>query len=134
MIFERIKTLRELKKWSRKELAEKLNVSESLVAKWESTNYKYRRDPSTNHLIKLAEAFEISLDYLLGKTNIPVSTEEQFIINDINEICSMDKIIDEFAEKHGILFDDGKRYSKEELDKIIKHYIRMINTFKDITD
>jgi hypothetical protein len=44
----------------------------------------------------------------------------------------MDKVIDVFAEKHGILFDDGKRYTKEELEKIIKHYLKMVNAFKDL--
>ena len=50
---------------SRKELANKLNVSERLVAYWESG----QRECNFDTLIAIADIFSISTDYLLGRTD-----------------------------------------------------------------
>lgn len=47
---------------SRKQVAELLNVSESLIGLYESGN----RQPSLTSLIKLASAYKVTTDYLLG--------------------------------------------------------------------
>lgn len=47
---------------SRKQVAELLNVSESLIGLYESGN----RQPSLASLIKLASTYKVTTDYLLG--------------------------------------------------------------------
>lgn len=63
-----LKKLRSKRGITQKELALTLSVSERTVRKYESGEMQ----PSTDNLIKLADHFSVSVDYLLGK---PVSTE-----------------------------------------------------------
>lgn len=57
------KIINERKKngWSQEELAEKLSVSRQSVSKWESA----QATPDLQKLLKLAEIFDVSTDYLL---------------------------------------------------------------------
>ncbi|MDO6446881.1 helix-turn-helix transcriptional regulator [Colwellia sp. 1_MG-2023] len=61
ILAEKIIKLRKQLSWSQEELAEKMNVSRQSVSKWESTN----SIPDLNKVIKLAEIFDVSTDYLL---------------------------------------------------------------------
>ena len=62
---ERVKDLRTENGISRAELAEKLNVSVRLIAYWEDG----QRECDFNTLLKIAETFSVSVDYLLGRTD-----------------------------------------------------------------
>ena len=62
---ERLKDLREEKDLTRYELANELNVSYSTVSKYE-TNIRF---PDKGILITLADFFDVSLDYLLCRSN-----------------------------------------------------------------
>lgn len=67
MFEERLKSLRNEHQMSQKMLAEKLFVSQQAVAKWENPESKASPNPDT--LIRLASLFDVSVDYLLGKTD-----------------------------------------------------------------
>ncbi|MEG2014792.1 MAG: helix-turn-helix transcriptional regulator [Clostridia bacterium] len=60
-----IKNLREEKELSQLELAEKIESSQSAIAKWELG----KTEPTTQYLIKLADFFKVSADYLIGREN-----------------------------------------------------------------
>lgn len=62
---ERIKDLRTESGLSRAELAEKLNVSVRLIAYWEGG----QRECDFDTLLKIAEIFAVSVDFLLGRTD-----------------------------------------------------------------
>lgn len=62
---ERLKEIREENNMSRKDLAEKLFVSVRLVSYWETG----KRECSFDMLIKIADLFGESVDYLLGRKN-----------------------------------------------------------------
>ncbi len=64
-IGNRIKELREGKKWSQEELAAKMGITQDSISLWE----KNRRTPNTQYVIALCNLFEISSDYLLGIEN-----------------------------------------------------------------
>jgi len=66
-IGQKIARLRERKGLSQPELADKLGVSQSSVAMWESG----KRNISNKDLIKLAMFFNISIDYLFGINQTP---------------------------------------------------------------
>lgn len=70
----RLKQLREEKNLSRDELANKLNLSYSAIAKYETGN----RSPDDETKKKIAEYFNVSLDYLMGVSDIrnPYSTDK----------------------------------------------------------
>ncbi len=62
MLNERIRKLRLERNLSQVDLAKKLNVTKQSVSNWENDNIQ----PSIEMLVKLAEAFSVSTDYLLG--------------------------------------------------------------------
>ena len=63
MLGEKIRELRRAKKISQEEFALAIGYSRSLIVNWE----KGTRDPSTQTLLKIADFFNVSLDYLLGR-------------------------------------------------------------------
>lgn len=65
----RIKELRQKNNLTQKELGEKLGLTESTVSLYEAG--KRKPDPST--LVKLANIFDVSIDYLLGRTDDPTN-------------------------------------------------------------
>ncbi|SEG10077.1 DNA-binding transcriptional regulator, XRE-family HTH domain [Caloramator fervidus] len=69
---ERLKKLREEKSVSRNELAEELNVSTQTIANYENGN----REPNFDNLIKLADYFKVTTDYLIGRSDFRTWEEE----------------------------------------------------------
>ena len=65
MFSKRLKVLRKEKGYTQAELAKSINSSLSKVAMWETE----KRDPVKEDLLVLSELFDVSIDYLLGKTN-----------------------------------------------------------------
>lgn len=63
MVFgERLKMLRNKKKLTQEELANKLDVTKACISCYENST----REPSINTLIKLSQIFSVSIDYLVG--------------------------------------------------------------------
>ena len=60
---EQLNSLRQENNLSRVQLAEKLNVSVRLISYWENG----QRECDFDMLIKIADIFSVSLDYLLGR-------------------------------------------------------------------
>jgi transcriptional regulator with XRE-family HTH domain len=61
----RLKALRLEKKMTQEELGKKINVTKVSVSGYESGN----RSPDTDTLQKIAQVFDVSVDYLLGRTD-----------------------------------------------------------------
>ena len=61
--YEQLASLREENDLSRAQLAEKLNVSVRLISYWENG----QRECDFDMLIKIADLFSVSVDYLLGR-------------------------------------------------------------------
>ncbi len=72
MLNENLKKLRTAQKISQSDLAKLLGVTKQCVSNWENDNIQ----PSVDMLIKIANYFSVSTDYLLGletKKTIDVS-------------------------------------------------------------
>jgi len=81
----KISVLRKQQGWSQTALAEKINCSRATLINYESN----KNIPSIEIAIQLAEAFNVSLDYLLGKGKyIDYSNE---IIKRIEGIQALDE-------------------------------------------
>lgn len=65
MISNVLKQLRDKNNLSQAELATELKVSRGAVGMWESGD----RDPNYSMLLKIAQYFNVSTDYLLGNSN-----------------------------------------------------------------
>lgn len=89
---ERLRTLRQKHEYRQKDIADRLGVSESAYGYYEQG----RREPSQEALIKLAEIFDVTVDYLLGRTDDPhgyatpsndgLSLEEQKVLQTLRDL------------------------------------------------
>ena len=102
----RLRDLREQERISGAKLGKYLNVGKSTVSMWENgKNY-----PTANMLQKIADYFHVSVDYLLGKTNV----KNEVAISDIN--------LDEFeVALHG----EVKELTDDAKEKILE-YARLL--------
>lgn len=62
---ERLNYLRTENEMSRRQLADRLNVSVRLISYWENG----QRECDFDTLLRLSEIFDVSVDYILGKTD-----------------------------------------------------------------
>lgn len=104
-----LKNLRLEKNITQKDLAKHLGVTDRSVGYYETG----QRTPPPDILEKIADYFNVSVDYLLGRTEErnPYQTEE----NNSKSDGLIEYIIEE-AEKHGYNLRDK---SKEEIAKIV---------------
>ena len=63
-IGERLKELRKSKGWTQVQVAAKMGLTDSVISFYE----RQERAPSPEVLIKFAELYDVSTDYLLGLT------------------------------------------------------------------
>lgn len=63
----RLKEIRKSKGISQLKLAMDLNTNQNTISRYETGE----REPGIHELIKIADYFDVSLDYLLGRTDNP---------------------------------------------------------------
>jgi len=63
---DRVKTLRKAKKMTQRQMADALGITERSYQRYEAEN-----NPNNETLIKLADFFDVSTDYLLGRSDNP---------------------------------------------------------------
>ena len=63
----RLKELRKKKNISQLRLATELNTTQNTISRYETGE----REPGIDELIKIADYFNISVDYLIGRTENP---------------------------------------------------------------
>jgi transcriptional regulator with XRE-family HTH domain len=100
---ERLKTARELRKWSQSKLAEEAGgLPPSSIAHFETGT----RKPSFDTLRRLANALEVSTDYLLGRVDDPGLAEAgDPLYRDVGKLTGRDREIAKdflkmLADKH----------------------------------
>lgn len=64
---ERLRNLRKEQEWTQVQLAVKIGVSKQTVSNWENDNIL----PSVEMLAHIADFFQVSTDYLLGRESVP---------------------------------------------------------------
>ena len=70
---ERVRELRLQQNMNQKQLADELNVSKSRIAMYEQD----KRKPDFQFLELMADYFNVDVDYLMGKTDIPNRYQEE---------------------------------------------------------
>lgn len=110
MLGEQIKRLRELKNINQKQLASMLGVSTSTVGMYEQN----RRSPDKDMLLKIAEVFNVSIDYLLGSNTKSSNVHPRY--KDIDHILSMAK--DQLMHHEGLMFN-GEPATQEAIQSIL---------------
>ena len=92
MLSESIRILRQARNWTQVDLAKKLNVSKQSVSNWENDNIL----PSIEQLMKIADIFSVSTDYLLGR-----DSKQQLDVTGLSdkEIAHIQQIISDIKER-----------------------------------
>ncbi len=72
----RIRKLRKEMNMKQLELCEKLGIVQATLSGWENEKY----EPDLKSIKRMAEIFNVSIDYLLGESNRPVSEHNVFEI------------------------------------------------------
>lgn len=98
---ERLKELRKSNNWTIEEFAEMIGVAKSTYHGYE----KEHRQPSLDIINKIAEIYEVSTDYLFGRTDNPLPVHV---------------ITEEYADFVDIS-DDERNFVKETLASYRKH-------------
>ena len=70
---ENLKALREAKKITQSKLGEYLGAKKSAISLWESG----KRQPDQETLVRIANFFNVTVDYLLGRDSTPASVPAQ---------------------------------------------------------
>lgn len=85
---ERLKAARELRKWSQSELANQAGMPPSSIAHFESGS----RKPSFDTLRRLANALEVTTDYLLGRVDDPsLAQAADPLFRDVSKLTGNDR-------------------------------------------
>lgn len=94
----RFKQLREKRGWTQEDAADKIGVSRPTIAGYESE--EKNRIPRKEMLHTIADLFDVSTDYLLGRTDYPksIAANEQ----ELNDAATTIRLIEEEAEKMGL--------------------------------
>lgn len=106
IINERIKLIRTERNMTQDELAKKLGIDRSTISKWENPD---GTEPDSQTIAKLSEIFDVTTDWLLGRTDI-----RKFDL-DIENIAAMRS-----KELEG--YDDLPDEAKDMLRVIVKEY------------
>jgi len=87
-IGQRISLLRKQKNWSQVELSKKINASREIISRYE----RNESQPSIEMIVKIANAFNVTVDYLIGQSeNSAFDKETVSRINDIQKMDSSTK-------------------------------------------
>lgn len=106
---DRLVFLRKELKLTQYELAEKLGCSRGQIGNYEQGS----RQPDQETLIKIADFFDVSIDYLLGKTDYKKFNPEKLTDKDKKDIQKdLKDIMDDFRNQKG----NQKYYNGVELD------------------
>lgn len=101
MVGEKLKALRQKNGLKQSELAQKLGLSASAVGMYEQN----RRKPDSEILLKYAEIFDVSVDYILGNTD----SENKELMPEIRKFV---------LSQEGLMFN-GEILSNDDLEQIM---------------
>lgn len=98
---KRLIEVRKLKKLSQDDLAKKVDVHGAVIGRYERDEVK----PSIEMAAAIAEALEVSLDYLVGNTDLLLEKSVVNKIMDIQKLNQEDKahvfaLLDAFLQSH----------------------------------
>lgn len=100
---ENLKQIREKKNITQIKLSVELEVSQELISHYKTGKSK----PNIETLIKLADYFNCSTDYLIGRTNNPTT---------IKDLDKKDIEINNIIDKYNYLSAENKKQFKNYLD------------------
>ena len=96
---ERITRLRKKLELSQKELADKTNLTEATLSRYENN----LREPKGEVIVKIANALNVTTDYLLGRTDKMKDALIEKENDNISKEKNVEKIIDELLQQDDLM-------------------------------
>ncbi|MGE8003988.1 helix-turn-helix domain-containing protein [Lysinibacillus sp. NPDC093216] len=114
---DRLTYLREKKGWTKTHVAKKLGIKTmSTYANWE---YNLRQ-PDNEMLLKIADLYEVSVDYLLtGRVDVKVNGKKVLSKEERDVAKRMDELRDDLSSATGLLFN-GEPMSEEAKESLLE--------------
>jgi len=116
MLGQRLKYLRKLHKKNQQDIADLLGITRPAYTAYENEN----RTPDNNSIKKLADYYDVSIDYLFGRTDIPSSPQQNKQSKDERDIAKRLKSFKEDIKNGDGLAFDGEPMSDEALESFIE--------------
>jgi HTH-type transcriptional regulator, competence development regulator len=125
---KRLRFLRKKRNMTQKDLADRFNLGESTIGMYE----RDEREPSFEFVRQLADFFNVTTDYLLGRTDNPNPLEKDDIPEELNTLTKINQLIKEYGIEQMGFFDieKWKSLSEEEIEEIIKHFEWVVHKAK----
>lgn len=117
-IGKRISDLRRKKNLTQEELAKKVEISRAALSHYE----KDRRDPDYDTLDKIADVFEVSADYLIGRTNKKELYNKVTVAGQEIKLATDELKLFEELRKHPVMFHDLASDPENKVKELIKLY------------
>lgn len=117
----RIAELREKQGWTQEELASTVGITRAALSHYE----KNRRKPDFETLTLLADRFNVSIDYLIGRTK----HEKMSMDSDVREFVDGLELSDQDLLERFNLTVDGRKLTEEEAKRFIA-FVRMERMMK----
>ncbi|NOV00190.1 helix-turn-helix domain-containing protein [Paenibacillus sp. LMG 31457] len=108
---DRIALLREKRGLTQEELSNKIGISRASLSHYETS----RREPDYETINKIATFFNVSIDYLLGRTNL----QHTILDNDVRDFVENLDLTDENILQKFSLTVDGRKLSPDEAKRFI---------------
>lgn len=118
---KRLKELRDKSGWLQRDVADKLNVRSNTLSGYESGT----RSPDPEMIVKLAELYQVSTDYLLGHKNHDDDESDAVLFE-----LYRSKIITEFPDVD-LMFKDMASLTGEDLKEIYEYIKFKMSQKKD---
>lgn len=100
-ISERLKILRENLGISQAKLAKEIGVAQATVNRYETNKIT----PTSEILLKYADRFDVSLDYIFGRTDVPQGINYEYQPKIIEDNSEMEKFVE-------MCFDPKSQYNE----------------------
>lgn len=104
--FEKIKILAKKQGISLNTLEERVGLGKNYIY-----SLKNKKTPSAEHIAKIADYFNVSTDYLLGRTDNPAIAKDTVTTPD-------GRVVDLSNLRERVVLFDGKPLSDDDVDKI----------------
>ncbi|WLR54318.1 helix-turn-helix transcriptional regulator [Mesobacillus subterraneus] len=121
---ERLRKLRKDNRLTQEELGSKINVTKVSISGYENGN----RTPDTDTLQKIADLFDVSTDYLLGRSD----TTNVSVAGEIIELTPEELKVFEEMKKYSIAFHDLQSDPGPKVKQLIKMWEAMKVQFEEI--
>lgn len=114
-ILQRVKQLTNERKMSIAELERKLDFSSGSISRWD------KQSPSSERIQKVADFFDVTTDYLLGRTEFRRLSSDGLTVKEDNDIKKrLEKIRDDLKNNTGeLILVDGDPLSDESIESIL---------------